>query len=320
MTKDQLKAKVAFISDDHIAKHLSVFVTTPSTGLQLFNIEQNDLTDLLDLIVKDIKAKVIDDAEYSLETYSTSLKRDNALYQYDLTENERTIEMTNTVNVIQQQAPQNFDVAVTPIETVNGLYLVIRGDNGESISLYKQMTVVDKSYIQSSFFVFWKHDQMFERLKTNMLKIVPPMHMLQVDNEIILLDMKKLERSLKLDAILERETIRDVRSISNNLIINDNFLKQACSKPSMCKKLRHALAESKVVAKLNRGTITNANIVAFAERNSKLKFHFNDAKTKFKLKSKAEAERFIKLMDDDFLHSELTGEDYDSSDKDVLTA
>ena len=61
MTKDQLKAKVAFISDDHIAKHLSVFVTTPSTGLQLFNIEQNDLTDLLDLIVKDIKAKVIDD-------------------------------------------------------------------------------------------------------------------------------------------------------------------------------------------------------------------------------------------------------------------
>ena len=65
--------------------------------------------------------------------------------------------------------------------------------------------------------------------------------------------------------------------------------------------------------------ISNADIITFAKTaRLDLKFHFNRANDKFEIKSKAEAIRFIKLLDDDYLWSELTKEDYDSPEKDPL--
>lgn len=153
-----------------------------------------------------------------------------------------------------------------------------------------------------------------------MLKVTPTFQMLQIDGSIIITDIGKLEKPLHLDAILERETVRDVTTISGTIAMNTTHLLNVCKKPKLCKKLRHALQKSKVVKKLEDGTLTGAQIVIFVETKTKLKFKYNHAKTKFQLGTDAEAERFIKLMDDDYLMSELTGEKYDSPDKDAMEA
>jgi hypothetical protein len=320
MTKEELKGKVAFIGDAQIEKSVSVYVTTNTTGLQLFNIVNNDLKDLCDMFVKSVKARVLDDDEYVVEDYSTSLKREDVLHVYDLND-QLTDEMKKMKEVEDIQVPEYFDKSQTKIEIINGVYIIIKdNDNQHSLTIYKSITNVDKAYTASTFFIFGSQNRQFERQKDTMLKITPAFQMMQVDGSIILTDISKLEKPLHLDAILERETARDVTTISGAIVMSTSHLLKVCKKPKLCKKLRHALQKSKVVKLLEDGTLTGAQIVNFVETKTNLKFKYNRSKTKFQLGTDVEAERFIKLMDDDYLMSELTGEKYDSPDKDAIGA
>lgn len=318
MTKEQLKQKLQYLTVEQIEKSLSVYVTTPTTGLQLFNIEDDHLPDLLQMFIKSVVETLVVDDIYTLEDYSTSLKRVDAYYRYDLPVGTRTEEMQRMTEVLALEDRNLFDSSVTPIESINGLFVVIRGNLDQNVVIYKNITAVDKTYAGSSYLLYGTSNTRFSRQSKSMLRITPALHMLLVGEEIILVDMKKLESKLHLDNILKRETERDIASISaKNIVVNDVQLKKACQTTSMCKKLRHALTKSKVVEK----NVSNADIIAFAQTERLgLKFHFNRAKDKFEIKSKAEAIRFIKLLDDDYLWSELTKEDYDSPDKDPMNA
>lgn len=315
MTREELQQKLQFIQDEQITKHLSVFVTTQTTGLQLFNIEEDDMGELLGMFVKSIKEKLIDDERYAVEEYSTTILRENAIYRYDLPAERRTEEMNKMIEVLGIHAPEYFNAGETSIESITGIYAVISGNMNQNVVVYKHITAVDKIYARSSF-LYSKDNELFKRQKENLLRISPVIHMLMVDNETLLLDMKKLESALGLKDILAREAERDMQSVMDKGLVTDNqHLKKVCEKTSMCKKLRHALTQSKVI--LNG--IDNRRIIEFAEsKREKLKFHFNEAKDAFDIRSQAEAERFIKLLDDDFLRSELTQEDYDSYDKESL--
>lgn len=320
MTKEDLKGKVAFIGNDQLEKSAAIYVTTDTTGLQLFNIVENDLKDLCTMFVKSVKTKVIDDEEYVVENYSTSIKREDVLHEYDLLDN-LTDEMSKMKEVEGIQVPEYFDKSRTKIEKINGIYILIKDNaNQHSLTLYKNITNVDKAYTASTFFIFGSQNRQFERQKDTMLKVTPTFQMFQIDGSIFLTDINKLEKPLGLDAILVRETARDVTKISNNLAMNTTHLLKVCKKPKLCKKLRHALQVSKVVKKLEDRTLTVAQIINFIETKTKLKFKYNRARTMFQLGTDAEAERFIKLMDDDYLMSELTGEKYDSPNKDVMEA
>ena len=315
MTREELQQKLQFIQDDRITKHLAVYVTPQTTELQLFNIKNDDMGELLDMFIDSVKEKLIDDVHYSIEEYSTTVLRENAIYRYDLPAEHWTTEMNRMQEVIGIQASEYFDTRETPIENITGIYALIKGNEGQNVVVYKHITAVDKTYARSSF-LFFKDNDMFQRQKENLLRISPVIHMVMVDNEILLLDMKKLETALGLKDILAREAERDIQAVMDKrLVTNNQHLKKVCEKTSMCKKLWHALTQSKVI--LNG--IDNRRIIEFAEsKREKLKFHFNEAKDAFDIKSKAEAERFIKLLDDDFLRSELTQEDYDSYDKESL--
>lgn len=315
MTRDELKTKVQFVIDELADKTIYVFVTTDNSGLQLFNIVERDLNDLAQMFAQSIKTVFID-KEYTIENYSTSLKRDEVMYLYDL-DNERTHEMKMMAEAVQIQNPEYFDNGKTRIEKINGIYIVMKDANGQSvITLFKNITNVDKAYAASSFLIFGKEDKQFERQKENMLRITPTFHMIYVDDKILLTDLDKLEKPLHLDAILQKETERDVKSLSKGVISNDEKLMNACRKPKNCKKLRHALNMSKVVKKLAEGSLDVSKLIEFVKNKTSLKFHYKE--NMFDLRSEAEAVRFIKLMDDDYLLSELTGEKYDSDVKDLM--
>lgn len=315
MTRDELKTKVQFVIDELADKTIYVFVTTDNSGLQLFNIVERDLNDLAQMFAQSIKTVFID-KEYTIENYSTSLKRDEVMYLYDL-DNERTHEMKMMAEAVQIQNPEYFDNGKTRIEKINGIYIVMKDANGQSvITLFKNITNVDKAYAASSFLIFGKEDKQFERQKENMLRITPTFHMIYVDDKILLTDLDKLEKPLHLDAILQKETERDVKSLSKGVISNDEKLINACRKPKNCKKLRHALNMSKVVKKLAEGSLDVSKLIEFVKNKTSLKFHYKE--NMFDLRSEAEAVRFIKLMDDDYLLSELTGEKYDSDVKDLM--
>lgn len=63
-----------------------------------------------------------------------------------------------------------------------------------------------------------------------------------------------------------------------------------------------------------QNNIANNELISFVTNNPKLKdnFKINDEKTKFILNTNKNCDFFLKLLDDDFLKSELTQEQYEA--------
>lgn len=310
MTADELKQLLQFICNDDVNKFISIFVTVEDSNPLLLNIRERDKGEIIDALKDFIQERILN-YDFILQDYSVTNLRVDTYYRYDLDADTKTPEMVNLTSIIGVANQHQLDPDVINIEKADGMYFKLSDANGHIVTLYRHLSVADLTFTNSSHWYTFSGN-IFSRQHTSLLKISPEAQMLQVSDEIILLNMKRLERLLKLDAILKRETETHIQTIQNKGIVESTAkLLEVCKQPSISKKLRHAMTESKVF--LNN--LTNENIINFASRQPKLKFKFNPSKTKFRLKSKAEAERFIKLLDDDYLRSLLTNEDYDSNDK-----
>ena len=314
MTLEELHEKLSFLYNENVETHISFYATTPTTSLCLFNIENQFLDELKDLFIKEIKEVTENQSpNFTLENYSSSTKQLDAIFQYDLQDDLRP-EMQLMKDVKTLENPKLFVIKPNnSIDQVNGLYIVIRSAN-HVISLYKHIFGVDKIYAQKSCLLVHSNEQ-FVKQQESMLRISPTFQMLCVDDDIIMTDIQKLERIMDLKAVLTNAASQHIATIVNakQLVTRSDLLEKVSNEPTMAKKLIHAVTFGKVFLK----NISNAAIIAFAQRkNAKLNMSFNG--NQFDLTNKAEARRFIKLIDDDYLTSGLTQEDYDANQKQEL--
>lgn len=314
MTLEQLQEKLKFLYDDDVRKDISIYATTPTTGLRLFNIENRFLDELKVAFIEEIKAVTDNPSDnFTLENYSSSTKRLDAIYLYDILDQLKP-KMQSLKDVKESVDLDNFVVnPENSIDQVNGLYIVIKSDE-HVISLYKHIFGVDKIYAQRNLFIVRSHDQ-FVKQTESMLRISSSFQMLCVDDEIIMTDIQKLEHIMDLKEVLTNRAAEHIATIVNErqLVKDSVQLERVSKEPTMAKKLIHALTDGKVFSQ----NISNAAIIAFARsKGAKLNMSFEG--NQFDLKNKIEAKRFIKLIDDDYLTSELTREDYDANQKQEL--
>lgn len=314
MTLEELHEKLSFLYNENVETHISFYATTPTTSLCLFNIENQFLHELKDLFIKEIKEVTENQSpNFTLENYSSSTKQLDAIFQYDLQEDLRP-EMQLMKDVKTLENPELFVIKPNnSIDQVNGLYIVIRSAN-HVISLYKHIFGVDKIYAQKSLFLVHSNEQ-FVKQQESMLRISPTFQMLCVDDDIIMTDIQKLERIMDLKAVLTNAAAQHIATIVNakQLVTRSDLLEKVSNEPTMAKKLIHAVTVGKVFLK----NISNAVIIAFAQKKG-AKLNMSYQGNQFDLTNKAEARRFIKLIDDDYLTSELTKEDYDANQKQEL--
>ena len=100
------------------------------------------------------------------------------------------------------------------------------------------------------------------------------------------------------------------------LIDNMVSLKDASVDFSFSKKLSKVAEQSLIITK----RIPNEKVINFSKNNPGLrnKFKYNDSGDKIILDTKSSRLAFIKLLNDDYLVSELTEQPYDSLAKDKI--
>ena len=314
MTLEELHEKLSFLYNENVETDISFYATTPTTSLCLFNIENQFLDELKELFIEEIKLVTDNQSpNFTLENYSSSTKQLDAIFQYDLQDDLRPeMQLMKDVQAIIE--PNLFVInPENSIDQVNGLYIVIRSAN-HVISLYKHIFGVDKIYAQKNWFLVHSNEQ-FVKQQESMLRISPTFQMLCVDDDIIMTDIQKLERIMDLKAVLTNAAAQHIATIVNakQLVTRSDLLEEVSNEPTMAKKLIHAVTVGKVFLK----NISNAVIIAFAQKKG-AKLNMSYQGNQFDLTNKAEARRFIKLIDDDYLTSELTKEDYDANQKQEL--
>lgn len=309
ITREQIIEALSFLSDEN-RKIIVVYGLKEDLTVLKLDIHRDHLSALLDMMKASILESMVEKV-YEVKSYRSADER-QAYYEYDMDDETDEIRLLREV-------PGNDDIPVfsfndDTISELNSLILVIT--NGEqTISLYKDISGVEKIYTRRRY-IIKKSGLQFVRETEDMLSISASFHMMRVAGVTVLTDLDILEKRNGFKNIIINQASRDAQRVSDKHIVsNFDYLRTALEGDlSLSKKLVKALADSPVFG------IDNDRIINFSRTNRRLqgKLGYTADNSQIHLTNKKQIQWLLKLLNDDFLRSQLSEEEYESGNKDMI--
>ena len=306
MTCDELKESISFLFDDTQQCHIIVYTVDVADEVRTLDISQDVLPEIAQVFIRRID-EVFNNDNYNLLNYSTADQRNGCYYIYDI--EEKPEKMKLMAAVIGNAYPM-FNFQNDSMDMVKALIVVLSSANGEVVSLFKPLSDVEK-FLRRKDFIIYESNHRFVRNNFDMIRISPGFQMIYVNGNYVMLQPHKMEKMIGLDKVLINESIRESQRLQHKNLIED-IAQLTCyckTNPNFCKLLLSSIKKSPLFdinnLKSNGDTIAHARNVNKKFRGDG-RFHFNARGDKFVIQNKLQAERFLHLINDDYLKSEFT--------------
>ena len=195
-------------------------------------------------------------------------------------------------------------------------FLIVIGDNNHQIVIYKQLAPINIYKKNMGLFVR-RCDNQFTKVEEDFLRIIPGIDFFKINNNLFIINLKLFEQIFNLYNVVLRAATAQIEKIKQSgLVENADSLSEDLSKNiAFAKKLSKITDTSPVLNK-----VPNPSVISFAKTHPILKdvIEYSADETKIKLTTKKSKSLFIKLLNDDYLTSELTKIYYDSLAKDSI--
>lgn len=313
MNKEELDQALDFINNPDGSLNIVLYTCMSNSDLKLLDVKYDDLPPIKDLFINSIKEHIIEKADYTVIPLSTADERVNCFYQYDL---ELPAELENLRSVIGNDLIENLSLNEYSFADIDSLIVLI-SDNSHTLSLYKKISPVE--VIGRRGYILHESNSRFERFDKQLLRISNNFQVIQVAGEIFILDLKSIEKSFGFHDVIRREATLGVDAIrSKGLVCNIEVLEELIDNVSFARKLTKIARSSPVL----QNNIPNIDVINFSRQHPALrnKMRYTTDNAQFMLDTKTSKQLFVKLLNDDFLTSELTRLYYDSLAKDFIEA
>lgn len=314
MNKEQLLGSISFLFQTVNPVGLRLYFVIKDgedTILKLANIEPSVELTLKNQFVACIKELLIDNLDLDVIELSTADNRKNVVYNYDLEEIPQGLSVLGTVLNVQEQIPFNFNTD----DLVNiKAFVILMGNEENQISIYKKHFPFNYLRRSKTLYIF-PLGNIFEKFNHDFLNINGSFDFIQVGNDLIVIKLTVLENFFGYDKIIKEKATKNIQLIGNRgLLVDVAPLISLISDLKFAKKLVRLKQDSPVL----RTPVSL--VIEFIRNHPSLskRIKFNIEETKIALQTKISLELFIKLLNDDFLKSELTNLNYDSQSKDSL--
>ena len=271
---------------------------------------------LNDMFKNNIQSKLIDNDELTLINLSDADERINAIYEYDYIDypDELSVIKDFDINSVVDYNTFNFrDDDVSKIFA----FLIYIGTMTNGIVLFKKHYHV--TMIKRGTLLLYKRGERLVKFDdSDVFKMNGDFNIFKVDNKLYIKDLSVLENNCGFDELIKNRATQITETIAKKGIIdNIDKFRQSASDITYAKKLAKVYKKSPVI----KSTITNKQIIEFCKNNPVLKdtFKYTSDGKKFVLDTKKSKIAFVKLLNDDYLISELTKLYYDSVAKDNLS-
>ncbi|MBP6756586.1 MAG: DUF4868 domain-containing protein [Bacteroidia bacterium] len=314
MTLSELREKINFINSAEEPISLSLYFiieTANGNELKLADIEPAVTSTLLLQFKNYINSKLINNETLFFANLTEAEDRKNSAYYYDLEEKPVSLNFMNTVLQNEEQTKFNFNNY--NLNTIKAFVILI-GNQNHKITLYKKHYPINYLHRDSVLRIFPAATR-FEKMDENILSINESFEFMQIENDLIILSTKVLEKHFGFEQIIRNAALANLDVIENSLLLEDITLLNTLSA-----ELKYA----KKIVRIKRGTpvlaLPTSTVMTFIQQHPilKKKIRLNADNTKVSLDTKVSQELFIKLLNDDFLKSELTMLLYDSQNKDSM--
>jgi hypothetical protein len=247
-----------------------------------------------------------DDTDEVLKLSSAD-ERKNALYYYDLDELPEEMKMMKNV-LSNSDELEVFNFNDDSLDEIVA-FITIIGNDEHRIVLYKQQYPISLLRRDKYMLTPVPHRNRLKKVESDILRVDFNFQFCLFDDTIYVSDIDKMEKICSFHTLITNEARKSIEKISSvDILENVEVLEDELDNVTFARKLTRVYKDSKVL-----GIVPNKTIVEFTKKHSY--FQKNPIKSngeKFVLDTKKSKEAFIKLMNDDFLKSELTNYEYES--------
>lgn len=248
------------------------------------------------------------------------LKKDeeviDAFYYYDYNDYPNELGVLHKFNINDAVNYEIFNFKEDGLDRLFGFFIYF-GTMNDGLVLFKKHYPISLIKQGASCIFGIKDNERMQLLDNiNILRFNEEWQMMNLDGKIYIQDLKILNQNPGFTKLIERAAKKNIDHIKKlNIIENVEVFEKEMEDVSFVRKLSK-IQDSSLVFSPN---IKPEDIINFSQ-NSNLQgqFNLNKSKDKIILKTKKQRVAFISLLNDDFLHSELTQGYYRSHSKDSI--
>ncbi len=311
MNKAELNQSLEFLNNPTGELQIIMYACFEEQVVKKLDVKSEDLPPIRRLFVDSVNSTIVSQEEFTVIPLSTADERSNCFYEYDL---ELPEELQFLETIIGNDEIETFNFNNDTFAKIDALAIVLADDNNE-ISLYKKLSSVE--VLGRGGYMLWKSNQRLERFEEQLLRISPSFQVLRVEESVIILNLKTIERNFGFHDVIKREATLGLEAINDmGIVSNIDTLEELIENVSFARKLTKIARNSPVIQR----RIPNVSIIAFSRTHPAIrnKMRYTPDGTQFALDTKVSKDLFVKLLNDDFLTSELTQLYYDSLAKDNI--
>ena len=311
MTKEELDNFIdnSLLAVENELSTVVYAVMKENAEIKKLDISNDAIGDIQTLYLNSIGEKIRSNEELSVLKISEADDRANVLFEYDLDLPE-SLSFFNTV--LSDRIPK-LDFRNDDFGNID--YLLIEIGNGENkVKLLKRLSGVEVFGRGGT--MLWKADERIEKFREKVLRLSPNFHGIYLEGHYFFLDINMLEKSHGFHEVLVREATNSIRLITGlELLESSDGLLEMLGKTSFARKVVR-IKNSVVISR----QIPNDRIIEFTRSHPALvnKMRYSEDGTRLILHTKVAKELFIKMLDDAYLTSQLTEQNYESKAKDVV--
>ena len=265
--------------------------------------------------------QMMDEPTFAVLNLSGAEDRKNVIYQYDLEEELRPISLMKEVDVnlfndgyFTADNHRLFDFNTDTFEDVDA-WIASYGVEGNHIIIYRKTFSLNLLKQGRNLFIF-KDAEQIDIVKDDIFRIDGKIDFFLLDNTALIYNISILEKFNDFKDIVQRSARNSLQQIAAVDFVDDiaKLQERAESDITFARKLIKVTTNALILK-----VVDKERIIQFAREHAYLSRRLKvSADNKFELDKKSAQNLFIQLLDDAFLHSELSSNDYLSPGKDIL--
>lgn len=325
MTKETLQAKLdELIAQEDCGMNLYFILHQQEDYiLKKANVKNEALSPIRNVLRDNLVLlrQMMDEPTFNVLNLSGAEDRKNVIYQYDLDEELRPISLMKEVdaNLFNDGyfTPDNnrvFDFDNDTFEDVDA-WIASYGVEGNHIIIYRKTFSVNLLKQGRNLFIF-KDAEQIDIVKDDIFRIDGKIDFFLLDNTALIYNISILEKFNDFKDIVQRSARSSIQQIAAGDLVEDiaKLRERAESDISFARKLIKVTTNALIL-----NVVDKERIIQFAREHAYLSRRLKvSADNKFELEKKSAQNLFVQLLDDAFLHSELSSNDYLSPGKDIL--
>lgn len=286
--------------------------------LKLADVEDVATPELQQLFVSNLDSTIVNNENLSIRSLSKDDETSTALYLYDYEDYPEELSLFKEFKIEEAIKSDKFDFKDDSLSNLFAFIIYI-GTMNKGVTLFKKHYPVWLIKRDSFLLGVKKSKQRFEKISgEDIIRLNDSWQLMNLNGQLYIIDLKVLEKNLGFTKLIKRnaeetiEAIKELEIVGNIEALSDEIENNI----SFARKLVRIQTSSAVFQK----NVSSETIIDFSKKTPALagQFKYSESGEKIILSTKKQKEAFLRLLNDDFLHSELTAEYYAANSKDVL--